>query len=204
MSRVLPEAIITEKNKLAGSAAWVWLLELRANDTQTYYFANNAVAITFRGNSYKPFPFSIGDFEETGKDDPPRVPITVQNPSGQFSDIIEKNNGFTDGICTLTLYNPAGATDDDREVVYGDFRIQHVTVNAKVASFEIGNDDLYRFFFPRRRFFRSKCTHAYKGVLCAYAGAFATCDKTLTGANGCLAHENQQRYGGYPGILRAL
>ena len=40
------------------------------------------------------------------------------------------------------------------------------------------------------------CPYRYKGVLCKYAGALPTCDRTYAGANGCVAHANTLNFGG--------
>ncbi len=44
------------------------------------------------------------------------------------------------------------------------------------------------------------CIWKYKSTQCGYTGALATCTRTLDGTNGCEAHNNQVRFGGFPGI----
>ena len=68
------------------------------------------------------------------------------------------------------------------------------------CSFGLGADSEVMKTFPRRRQTKDFCQWRYKGKQCGYTGALATCDLTLQGPNGCAAHNNTIRFGGYPGL----
>lgn len=40
------------------------------------------------------------------------------------------------------------------------------------------------------------CILEYKGCACGYSGDLPGCDKSWDGANGCVAHGNEERFGG--------
>ena len=68
------------------------------------------------------------------------------------------------------------------------------------ATFTLGAENPVTFRFPRRRQRRDVCQWRYKSAYCGYTGALPTCDFTMNGSNGCIAHANGPRFGAYPGI----
>jgi phage-related protein len=209
--RQLSNDIIAEKNRLASTNPWVWLLELRVNEAERIYLCSDNAPVIFADSGgtdreWRPFPFLIGDKREEGDGNLSSLTIAVSNISGEMSRMMEVNRGFIGRIVILALVCKISGVP---AIAYREtFRIQNQSETEQAATFTLGNENLFRFVFPAARFFRSRCRWMYKASLCQYAGALATCDKTLRGGNGCEAHGadsavHPRRYGGFPGIPRA-
>jgi phage-related protein len=190
----LDPAVIQEKNKLAGSAPWIWLAELHPTSVERVYLCADNQPVTFDSNEYLPYPFSIEMQEHDGKGNLMQVTLVVPNTNYFISDMLERSRGFTGRKVILSLIN------DGNLVLRQTFRVQTSTVNEASGQFIIGFDDLLKISIPATKYFRDRCPWRYKGVECKYAGALQTCDRTLRSTNGCEAHENTINFGGYPGI----
>jgi phage-related protein len=165
--------------------------------SETVYLARNNATVTYGGNDYVPFPFEVADQVEDGQGQPGQVTITVANVNREMTTLIERYRGMFGAV--VTLYLVYGTT----LVISDSFKVQSSSVNDKAASFQMGNQDLYGVMTPSERFMRSRCRFRYKDPdTCNYGGGLAECDRTLWGANGCLAHANQANFGGAPGIPR--
>lgn len=97
--------------------------------------------------------------------------------------------------------NPFGVPDPTaefpREIFYID---RKVSESRDLVEFELAAAfDLQGIRAPKRQCISNICQWTYKSVECGYAGALATCDKTL---DACKAHFPgvQLPYGSYPGI----
>uniref|UniRef100_UPI002B053875 hypothetical protein n=2 Tax=Aeromonadaceae TaxID=84642 RepID=UPI002B053875 len=72
------------------------------------------------------------------------------------------------------------------------------------VSIELGAENPLMRMFPGRTQMRDRCSFRYKSACCGYTGALPSCDLTLTGDNGCRAHQNESRFGGAPSITVAV
>lgn len=199
--RDLSPAVIPTINSVVPGQAFVWLLRVQPNETETLYLCSDSVAVVYDGITWQPFPFEVGPIDEDSGGTLSGVQITVANVTREIGALVERNRGFVDAAVNLTLIHRSHA-DYTRPLATGAFRVQRSTVAEDVCSFTIGNDDLIKFESPAGRFFRGRCRWAYKSAECGYSGGLATCDRTLRSSNGCEAHANQERFGGFPGIPR--
>ena len=89
-------------------------------------------------------------------------------------------------------------------VLEWDFKITAMVTTAQGASAQLGDISLYDVFVPASRIGKRYCRFKYKDDACAYTGALPTCDKSLDGPNGCIAHgddgNHPERFGGFPGV----
>ena len=200
--RSLPAGIIEAKNKLASEVPWLTLLELYPNGSDIVRIVNDNQLVSFGGNDYFPFPFIVGDREENGRGNLTSLTITICNVENVLSELIDVNDGFEGQKVIYRLIN------NGVQAYAETFRVQLANVNSREARFTVGDDDLLKVAFPTGRFYRSRCRFSYRGGLCQYVGAIATCDLSLRSSKGCEAHSadsalHPKRFAGFPGIPRS-
>lgn len=197
--RTLDSSVIEAKNSVASTARWTWLLELYPNATQTAYMTCNNSNILFGGIIYQAVPFDVGEQTEDGSGNPSSLTINVSNVTCEMSGMLERNRGFQNRKVTLRLIC-IPESGIPVEALSQTFRVQRTVVTDTVCTFTLGNDDLFKASYPQQKFFRERCRWQYGGAMCGYTGSLPKCDKTLRGADGCEAHANARRFGGFPGI----
>jgi phage-related protein len=111
---------------------------------------------------------------------------------------IDEYNGGTGSTARIMLI----ATDDltrapeVEEMVY----VMGAKIAGYTVEFRLGARNPLGINFPARMQWKDRCAWQYKGAECGYTGALPTCDFSLQGDNGCAAHNNTRRFGGFPGI----
>lgn len=93
-----------------------------------------------------------------------------------------------------------GKLDAEPEVL-DRFEIISASSSDFQVSWTLGMQNLIDQKFPGRTQFRDRCGLRYKGSECGYVGPLPTCSYTLTGSNGCQAHNNAPQFGGFPGLM---
>ena len=130
--------------------------------------------------------------------------------------VVNNAQSFLSGVITdstlegaLTDSGSAGAvTDTLYEITNPDAEVEHVyeliqpKTNSRWATFVLGASNPFNKRFPQGRILKSHCRHIFKDAWCKYAGATATCDKTLTACRGMSGGSNSANYGGFPGVGR--
>lgn len=203
-NRHLSIASIIEKNRIASDVAWLALLEVDVKDPatgnviETLRLARNDEDFTFEGNVYSKGWFDLDVKQEAGSQ--PEVKInavdytrTVQQRMQQYGGGI----GFTVRILAVNTANTGEGSEANEQ-----FTVVRASQQDFAVSFTLGAENPLTLRFPRRVQFRNRCPWKYKGAECAYSGSLPTCDFSLTGANGCIAHGNENRFGGFPGIQK--
>lgn len=144
---------------------------------------------------------------------PIEVAIYVVNNAGSFSEGVYTDSGSdgavtdsgSDGAATDQLYD---LPNPDAEATFL-YELMSPKTNSMWATFVLGASNPYNKRFPMQRMMKSHCRFRFKDVLCGYAGAGASCDKTLTTCrtftdsayhNPPYSTGNSGRFGGFPGI----
>jgi len=135
---------------------------------------------------------------------PITVSIYVVNNMASFSSGVVTDT-TADGAVTDTTLD--GATTDelydisnpDPEAIF-EYELMSPKTNSMWATFVLGASNPFRRRFPMHRMMRNHCRFRFKDVLCKYAGATATCDKTLASCRGMTGGSNSVNFGGFPGI----
>src|SRR5205085_10528274 len=83
-----------------------------------------------------------------------------------------------------------------------ELQVTGSSVKNYVVTFTLGAENPLALNFPRHRQFKGRCVWRYKGYGCQYTGTKPTCDYTLDGDNGCVAHDNAINFRGLPGLVR--
>lgn len=148
--------------------------------------------------TYYQCSLGVNSIRESGDGTIPTLGVSVTNVNLEWQALLEAHAGLVGSPAVLRLVNwnalAAGAfLEYESEVV-------STASDAETVRFNLGSYDLSNQKLPDQRAMRDFCRFRYKGPRCGYTGGLSTCDKTLNGANGCVAHTNSPRFGGFPSI----
>lgn len=209
-----------ELNKLSSTSPWIWLFEMRHSETEAYRVTPYTRQVTFGGNIFYPAWVAIGEIPKSSDGDNATLAVTVRDPSRELQTVLDENEGFTDRVLLIQLAHSDHLADG--AAFAETFRVVSTAVTWEGATFTCGAYDLFASKVPRNLFLRSKCRWTYRSASgaiteeCGYqeitqGAGLATCDKTLSGPNGCIVHGQDEvangferlhprRFGGFPGI----
>ena len=216
----IPTIAFIEKNLLATKERWVWLYEIEVPTkplATRYRFVRDPVKVTFRGNTYYPFPVTHNETKQDDKGDLPRVTLSASNITREIISTLNTYGGLVGQPVRIILTHQL-AIATNSAVLEHDFKITNTSVNENSVTATLGDLNLYDAKLPQQKMMRFYCRHQYQDGFCGYnidsADAdnyLATCDKSLNGANGCRVHGESEatagaevihpkRFGGFPGI----
>lgn len=194
MPREIDPAVIAEKNKRATTVAPIFLYELDLDDGQTVYLCRNTQNVTVDGQLYQAFPIELGADSQSTENTIPRLTITVKNISGEFGELIDREDAF---VGNLVRKRWVVASELDKPYDLFEYEILEADSTETEVRFTVGLPDLLESPFPERRII-PPCLAAYRDPdTCGWpepenlpAGVvdIPDCSHTLTGPNGCLAH----------------
>ena len=195
---------IVEKNKIASEVPFLVLLEIGVIDpstnnlVETLYLVKNNEDITYQSQLYTAFPFGLSLREEAGAI--PEVTITVTDYTRDIQARMQAYGGGINSTAKIIVVNYGDLTQPPE--IVEEFKVVGASSTNYVVTWTLGAENPLSMPFPKRKQNRDRCAWKYKGTECGYGGPMASCDLTLNGTNGCLAHANEERYGGFPGINR--
>lgn len=196
--KTLTANLITEKNKLAMTSAWLPLITVEVTDATRLRLVPNPTNVVFDGQTYVAFGCEIGEATQDAKGGLHELSISVSNVTREISAFIEANE-LRGRRVRVQYVNSANLADPDAVVLDETYEIMSVQVKgSQFVTFSLGHDRISGHPFPSGRFFRDNCRWIYKSTECGYSGGLATCTKVLEGTNGCRAHANVTRFGGFP------
>ena len=152
---------------------------------------------------YQPASFRIRGLRENTEGSIPVAQLTIGNVNLEASRLVQEFQGLTGQPVRYMLIDLADAPNGD-PLIKQDFEILSCEVSDRAFVARIGQYNPFQSNFPANRHSIDGCRFRYKSARCGYSGALASCDHTLRGANGCIVHENQERFGAKPGIPRVL
>ena len=201
MPRHVSIGTVIEKNKVAGDFAFLELLEVTVKDANgavlaVYRYVKNTEEIVYLGNTYEPGAFDLEI--ENGADEGTRVRLLAYDFTKVLQTEIESYDGGVGFEVRLMVVN-AGDLSQPADIDE-TFTVLGTTCKAYTVDFTLGSRNPLLIRFPRRIQMRDRCSWRYKGQECGYAGALPSCDYSLNGANGCRAHNNERRFGGFSGL----
>lgn len=155
----LTVALTEEKNKLAQTGAWVYLITAYLPDGDRHFVPNNA-AILFDGILYEAFGCKVGDVRGDLQGGLAEVEVAIQNVSREMSAYVELNDlrGIEVRLITVNtnhLDDPNAFIDN---VVY---EINEISVTDDLVTFQLGHDRLLRQRAPYGRILRDNCRWVY-------------------------------------------
>lgn len=192
---------LQDLNSLGGDSVLLVALKIVIPSTPIIYIVRNGEGITFGGNFYQPFEFTIGEIT-AGKGETPQLQLQIDNTSRAIErylieyDTYLKLNGIDGNGITCELY--VLNTNDLSEAVMTEyFELVDFKANNKMATFTLGTTSLFNKQYPPRKMYANFCSFKFKDARCGYSGALTTCNKTLSD---CRARNNSVRFGGFVGL----
>lgn len=207
MARDLHADLKSAKNALNNTDAWVVLFDVFVSDDEVLRVTNNEATITYGGNDYSPFPIGFESFEETTSGDLPYLGVFIGNSDNFIAGYLEERNGLLDRKVVMRVIHTSNLTAGVH-ALETTLMIREANMTQQSASFRLSQHPFMQVEFPHQRYYRHRCRWAFAGTECGWTsatggtGSSESCDKSLEGANGCEAHNNQARFGGAPGIPR--
>ena len=202
MTRHISVATVIEKNRISSEYAFVILVEIDVIDTstnlvqETLYVARNSEDIVWQGITWTATNFEFEAKEEAGE--VPEIKATFVDITRSIQARVDQYGGGAGFVVRMHIVNTGNLNQPPE---YSQkFWVLKSTVQEYEVSFTLGAQNPLRQRFPRRIQYRDRCSWRYKSVECGYTGALPTCDFTLQGPNGCAAHNNTRRFGGFPGL----
>lgn len=193
----LSAAAILEKNRLYGTGAFIFLLEiaLKGEYAETLRVCGDVDDINWGGQTWTPFPFELDEVGESSKGEITNLVVRVSNVTRILEYYLEKGNGGVGSEVIIRIVH-SELLNEAALFTYSMFVIEVKTDN-KWVTFTLGSENSILRRAPRGRMVKNFCNFRYKGQRCQYSGALSTCDKTLTD---CRKHNNSSRFGGFPGV----
>ena len=200
---ILSRVAAMDKRKLSSTTPWLLLVDF-CWQGQHVRVVRNTDAVTFDAGdgagpqTYQPLAFELAGAQATSDGSLPQISLKVSNV-GRIAEgaIVQYQGaaGATANIYVLNTDNPAGEPELALETT-----IMRTSTSPAWVTFTLSAASPLRSLFPKFLYYQGTCMWQYKGQQCLYSGALVTCDLTFDGANGCIAHGNQVRFGGFPGI----
>tara|TARA_B100002049_G_scaffold227985_1_gene202133 strand:+ start:701 stop:1327 length:627 start_codon:yes stop_codon:yes gene_type:complete len=156
--------------------------------------------VVYQGLTYRQAIFDLSVTK--GKGESNQVTLSVVDYDSSIQRMVDPLGGAVGSVVTLTIC-AANALDDQPELVEV-FEVLEGDSSGYEIQWKLGAENALTKVFPRRRQMRTRCGWRYKGPDCGYTGSKPSCDLTLKGENGCRAHNNARRFGGFPGINTSL
>ena len=217
--RDIPVVVLQEKNQLATLGRFIWLYEVDVptDPVTRYRLVRSPESVSFRGQTYSPFPITHAASQLSSSGDLPSVQVTISNVSREIISTLENYEGLIGQPAKIILVHSLSLGPNGQSVAEEPFEIITSSADAASATFTLGSRDLWDMTIPASRIMKNSCRHQYKNGACGYAldtsdaNYLSSCDKTLHGPNGCNAHGasytaagftpiHPHRFGGFPGI----
>lgn len=197
----LPPAILRAANRLDQDSPWLCLLDINIAGEPTMRIVNNNEDVTFGGNTYIAFAFTIEPPKENSKGELPSVQLMVANATRTMQTYIEAYQGGVGASVTLRVVNAAHLTEDYTELTT-TLQVVACKCTAQWVTFTLGAINPLKRRFPPDQYIAMHCRFAsapygFKGPHCAYSGAATECNGTL---DRCRELGNSRRFGGHPGL----
>ncbi len=202
MSRHLSVATVIDKNRLKSEAAYIVLLQIHVinpinlNLEEILYVCANDENLTYQEQLYTATNFTFSMKVERGS--MPEMTLEYRDFSRDLQARMQAYGGGVGFKVVLICVNTSNLEQPpEMEEV---FTVLDASAKNYLVSFTLGAANPLSRRFPFGVQYRDRCSWTYRGNECGYAGSLATCDYTLQGPNGCAAHGNTEKFGGFPGI----
>jgi phage-related protein len=198
-----------EKSKIASAIPFLVCIDVKVIDPatsaviETLHIVNNTEDITWNGVLYTAAKFDIELKEESGAQ--PEVNLSIVDYTKVVQQRMDAYGGGVGFQVVLSVVRGDPTTlATDKPEAQAFFEVVGAMAAEYAAVFTLGAENPLMKIFPRRTQSKNFCSWRYKDpTTCRYAGGLVSCDLTLSGPNGCKAHDNEQNFGAQPGINNA-
>jgi phage-related protein len=185
-----------EKNRLYSNGAWLALLDITINNTYNVKVCNNNEDITYEGNVYYAFPFSMDVIAlEDSKGETNDITLKVSNLTGIIMNYIEMSEGAKNSTITIAYINSKHL--DEPAAFRETMKISSISYDDSWVELKLSANYITSFRIPMRTYKRDFCDYQFKGIECGYNGSETACNHSL---KRCRELHNEIRYGGEPTI----
>jgi lambda family phage minor tail protein L len=194
----LPSLIITEKNKLSSTGAWIVLLTITMPDSTVIRLARNNEDVVYQGNTFTAFDFSIDEISSDSKGQLPSVVLRIGNAGRVMQAYLEAQDGIVGASVLIQVVNSSLLNQDFSELDL-TFEVQKASADARYVSFELGIPSPLNKRFPLYRYSGTICNWVsrFKGAECKYSGPVTSCDGRRST---CISLNNIENWGGFTGL----
>lgn len=177
----LSSSYIEAKNKLADAYSWRTLvkIEFGTDPGDIMRLNDGTVDLTWNGQTWSAFPFTLETVKEGGKGEVQRVVAKVSNINRAVQYHLEQHAG---GIGSqITFYIIYTGDLSETSVPSYDFEVTGARCDAQWATFTLGGSSPYRQPDPKDRMLKNFCRFDFKDGRCPYTGTtFTTCNHTFS------------------------
>lgn len=198
-------ATVIDKNRIASLEAFVPMMVIDVINDKTGALVekirlcrNGNTDIEYRGNIYASTEFDLNHVSEI--DSPSEVSLSFFDRTGVIVRYMETYRGGVGFKVELFFLNTGNMTQPPEFSEVYAVRTASANSADYTVSFTLGMENPLALRLPRRMQRRDRCQWRYKGPECKYTGSKKNCDYSLQGPNGCAAHNNEENFGGFPGI----
>ena len=202
MPETLDSTLVTTKNLVGDSGAWISLLEVTILGSGTVWrICDNNSNVTWNGNTWTAWPLEIGEFELSADNKTVTFSIRASNMLQTVSTLIRAAGGISGSSLTMRSVhsNALSVTTNILSVVAKI--LDASDVDDGWITFSCGSENLFHKRFGNI-FKANHCRWlergGFKGTYCGYSGAVTTCDGRFAT---CITIGNQARFGGFPGLV---
>ena len=173
---------------------------------------------------YLPFPFKIKPIGTNAKNEVMSIDLTVSAVDRTISDAIQTIDGLQ-GSKLTHIRTFDNVLDQGKEYcIKDDAYVDSISISKEEITFELENKYIIvGVTLPGRTYTKDFCSFSFKDANCTWESGdqgFRTvlneegeiifyyphvkstsCDHTLNGPNGCKAHNNSLRFGGFPTLV---
>lgn len=204
--KTLPSTVSAEIVKTALIPVHLYALELLTTDTvlntKVVRLAASDKDVHFDDNLYTAFPISHESIRTSTEMAVDATRVLVGVVDSTIIGLLFRHDGLRRAKVTILTVFDGLLDDPDNKIISFEGYVSHAAISEQVASIEVTSKfDVQDIRLPRRVYLRDRCAWIYKDSnTCQYTGPLPTCDKSLDGNNGCRAHSNTARFGGFPAI----
>lgn len=192
----LPPTVLREVNTLDADSPWLILLDINISGEEPIRLVNNNEDVTYQGNVYIAFGFTITMPTQSSKGEIPSVQLSVANSTRTLQTYVEQYSGGVGAAVTLTVVNAAHLSEDYAELTT-TLTVIGCQCNAQWVVFTLGAANPLNKKFPPNQYIAAHCRFKFKGTYCGYDGFETECNKTI---DRCRELQNASRFGGHLGL----
>lgn len=195
----LSQAAKQVKNALFDTGVYIVFLTLsNKSKTVTLRICSNTDNLTFKGEEYTAFPFSIDEINESNKGELPSISINISNVERIVQAYIDQDPDLGSGW-SVQIDISHNSNLDEPEITY-NFVTNGVSCDEQTVSISCEIRNPIRSQFPRVRMLPNACQHTFTKGGCNYTGSDTQCLKTLTACRNKFRGATKIPFLGFPGI----
>lgn len=205
MSNSLSISSVINKNAIASDVPMLSALTIEVVDpatldkVDTLRVVANTEDITLGGEVFSAMPYTLS--LKQSDEQLPTVSLNIVDTTQTVQRFLQEYKGGNESNVTIHFFFAESTVIEKADVEY-TFSVTSSSTSAQdySVSWQLGAENPLTLPIPARMQMRERCQWEYKSQDCGYNGSLPTCDLSLSGENGCRAHNNVVRFGGLPGI----